>query len=169
MTQIRKTIQVDAPREEVFTLLTDLDRLPDWSAITLATHDAPAQPTSKGNTFRQSLRVVGRQLDTDWTATELDRPRHVAYEAKGPAGARLRMAQSVEVASDGCRVSFEVDYELPGGAVGGPRVPAHRAAQRARGRAQPAEPGDRRAPVALSPPSPRATSHPACALHSPRH
>jgi hypothetical protein len=101
------------------TLLTDLDRLPDWSTITIARHDAPAQPISKGDTFRQSLRVVGRQLDTDWTVIELDRPRHVAYEATGPAGARLRMAQSVEAGSDGCRVSFEVDYELPGGAVGG--------------------------------------------------
>jgi uncharacterized membrane protein len=119
MTQIRKTIEVDAPQEDVFTLLTDLDQLPDWSTITVATHDAPAQPISKGDTFRQSLRVVGRQLDTDWTVTELDRPRHVAYEAKGPAGARLRMAQTVESADNGCRVSFEVDYELPGGAVGG--------------------------------------------------
>jgi uncharacterized membrane protein len=119
MTQIRKTVEVDAPQEEVFTLLIDLDRLPDWSTITVATHEAPAQPISKGDTVRQSLRVVGRQLDTDWSVTELGRPRHVGYEAKGPAEARLRMAQSVEPAGDGCRVSFEVDYELPGGAVGG--------------------------------------------------
>jgi carbon monoxide dehydrogenase subunit G len=118
MTEIRKTIDVNVPQEEVFTLLTDLDRLPDWSTITVATHDAPAQPISKGDTFRQSLRVVGRQLDTDWTVTELDRPRHVAHEAKGPAGARLRMAQTVEPSGGGCRVSFEVDYELPGGGVG---------------------------------------------------
>jgi hypothetical protein len=70
MTQIRQTIDVDARQEDVFTVLTDLDRLPDWSTITVATRDAPAQPLSKGDTFRQSLRVVGRQLDNDWTVTD---------------------------------------------------------------------------------------------------
>ena len=50
--------------------------------------------------------------------TELDRPRHVAYEATGPGGAWLRMAQTVEPAASGSTVSFEVDYELPGGVVG---------------------------------------------------
>jgi uncharacterized membrane protein len=123
MTEIRKSTDIEASPEDVFTLLTDLDRLPDWSTITVTTHDAPDQPLSKGDTFRQTLRVMGRQLDTDWTVTELDRPRHVAYEAKGPAGAALRMAQTVEASGDGSRVSFELDYELPGGAVGGLAAP----------------------------------------------
>ncbi len=118
MTQIRKTTEVDAAQDHVFSLLTDLDRLPDWSTITVATHDAPSQPLRTGDTFRQSLRIVGRSIDTDWTVTELDRPRHVAYEAKGPAGAWLRMAQTVESTGDGSTVSFEVDYELPGGVIG---------------------------------------------------
>lgn len=118
MTQIRKTTEVNADQEHVFSLLTDLDRLPDWSTITVATHDAPSKPLHKGDTFRQSLRVVGRAIDTEWTVTELQRPRHVAYEATGPAGARLRMAQTVEPSGAGSTVSVEVDYELPGGAVG---------------------------------------------------
>ena len=119
MTEIHKSTDVNASPEDVFTLLTDLDRLPDWSTITVATHGAPNQPISKGDTFRQTLRVIGRELDTEWTVTELDRPRHVAYEATGPAGTRLRMAQTVEASGDGSRVSFELDYDLPGGAVGG--------------------------------------------------
>ncbi len=123
MTEIRKSTDVNASPEDLFTLLADLDRLPDWSTITVATHDAPDQPLAKGNTFRQTLRIMGRQLETDWTITELDRPRHVAYEAKGPAGATLRMAQTVEASGNGSRVSFEVDYELPGGAVGGLAAP----------------------------------------------
>jgi carbon monoxide dehydrogenase subunit G len=124
MTEIRKSTDINASPDDVFTLLADLDRLPDWSTITVATHDAPDQPLSKGNTFRQTLRVMGRQLETDWTVTELDRPRHVAYEAKGPAGAAaLRMAQTVEPSGNGSQVSFELDYELTGGAVGGLAAP----------------------------------------------
>ncbi len=119
MTKISHSIRVQAPQDDVFTLLTDLDRLPDWSTITVTTQGAPTQPINKGDTFQQSLRVVGRQIDTDWTVTELDRPRHVAYEAKGRGGAQLRMAQTVEPSGEGCTVSFEIDYDLPGGVAGG--------------------------------------------------
>jgi uncharacterized membrane protein len=123
MTEIRKSIDIHASPEDVFSLLADLDRLPDWSTITVVTHDDPDQPLAKGSAFRQTLRIMGRQLETDWTITELDRPRHVAYEATGPAGATLRMAQTVEASRNGSQVSFEVDYELPGGAVGGLAAP----------------------------------------------
>jgi uncharacterized membrane protein len=118
MAQIRKTIEVDAAQDGIFSLLTDLDRLPDWSTITVATHDAPSQPLHTGDTFRQSLRIIGRSIDTEWTVTELDRPRHVAYQATGPGGAWLRMAQTVESAGDGSTVTFEIDYEVPGGVLG---------------------------------------------------
>jgi carbon monoxide dehydrogenase subunit G len=118
MAQIRKTIEVDAAQDGAFSLLTDLDRLPDWSTITVATHDGPDQPLHTGDTFRQSLRIIGRPIDTEWTVTELDRHRHVAYEATGPAGARLRMAQTVDSTGVGSTVSFEVDYELSGSVFG---------------------------------------------------
>jgi uncharacterized protein YndB with AHSA1/START domain len=119
MIAIRKSADVNTSPEQVFTLLTDLDRLPEWSTVTVATHDAPSGELRQGDTFRQTLRVVGKQIDAQWTVTELDRPRHVAYEATGPAGAWLRMAQTVESSSEGSRVSVEIDYELPGGAIGG--------------------------------------------------
>ncbi len=118
MTEIRRTIEINASPEEVFTVLTDLDRLPDWSTITVATHDVPAARLSKDDRFRQSLRVVGRQIDAQWTVTALDRPRHVAYEATGPRGAHLRMSQTVTGDRGRSTVSFEIDYELPGGVVG---------------------------------------------------
>jgi hypothetical protein len=100
------------------SVLTDLDRLPDWSTITVAIHDAASQPLGEGTPAPQSLRILGRSLQTEWTVTELDGPRHVAYEAKAPAGAWLRMARTVESAGDGSTVSFEVNYDLPGGVIG---------------------------------------------------
>ena len=119
MSEIRKSAGVNASPEQVFALLTDLDRLPEWSTVTVATQDAPSGELRQGDTFRQTLRVVGKQIDAEWTVTELDRPRHIAYEAKGPAGAWLRMAQTVQPSGGGSRVSVEIDYELPGGAIGG--------------------------------------------------
>jgi uncharacterized protein YndB with AHSA1/START domain len=115
MAHIERTIDIAAPPEEVFGVLTDLDRLPDWSTITVATHDAPDGHLDVGDTFRQTLRILGRNLDCDWKVTDVDRPNHVAYEATAPGGGQLRMAQHVRADGDGSRVELDLDYELPGG------------------------------------------------------
>jgi hypothetical protein len=46
----------------VFALLTDLGRLPEWSTVTVATSDAPSGELRQGDRFRQTLRVVGKQM-----------------------------------------------------------------------------------------------------------
>lgn len=118
MSQVRKELAIDASAETVFSLLTDLSRLPDWSTITLETHDPTSGPLKKGDTFRQTLRVLGRKMETEWRVTELDVPRHVAYQATGPAGAQLEMRQTVKDVEGGATVAFDVEYQLPGGLIG---------------------------------------------------
>jgi uncharacterized protein YndB with AHSA1/START domain len=118
MAHIERTINIDATPEEVFAILTDLDRLPEWSTITVATHDAPEDHLQVGATFRQTLRVLGRNVDCDWRVTEVDRPRKVAYDATAPGGGQLRMAQQVHEDGTGSRVELDLDYELPGGFLG---------------------------------------------------
>lgn len=118
MAHIEHTTEIDAAPEAVFDVLTDLDRLPDWSTVTVSTHDAPPKPLSAGQTFRQTLRVLGRNLDVDWEVKEVQRPNRLAYEATAPGGGRLRMTQQVRQAGDGSRVELDIDYDLPGGFVG---------------------------------------------------
>jgi uncharacterized membrane protein len=117
MTEIKRTIEIGARPDAVFNLLTDLDRLPDWSTITVTTHDTPDKPLQAGQTFQQTLRVLGRSLDTEWHVDDIA-PNRVAYSATAPGGGRLRMAQTVEGAGDGSRVEFELDYDLPGAFLG---------------------------------------------------
>jgi uncharacterized protein YndB with AHSA1/START domain len=116
--RIERNVDVDASREAVFEVLTDLDLLSAWSTITVSTDDAPSQPISEGDTFRQTLRVLGRNLKTTWTVTELRRPEKVAYTAQTQDGGTLRMAQTVSDDDGRSRVAVELDYELPGGVVG---------------------------------------------------
>lgn len=118
MSQVRREIEIDASAETVFGLLTDLSRLPDWSTITLEAHDPTPSPLKKGDTFRQTLRILGRRMETEWLVTELDAPHHVAYQATGPAGAQLEMRQTVKATGAGSTVAFDVEYQLPGGFIG---------------------------------------------------
>lgn len=118
MARIEREIQIERPPDEVFALLTDPDRLPDWATVVVKTRDISDRPLRNGCTFRQTIRVLGRELETDWRVEELEPPRHVAYAASGAIGGTLTMRQNVEPADGGSRVSLELDYELPGGWLG---------------------------------------------------
>jgi uncharacterized membrane protein len=116
--RIERSIRIDAPLEEVFDVLTDLDRLPDWATTVVENHDVPDGPLRPGQRFRQTVRVAGRNLESDWVVRSVDRPRQVGYEATAPGGGELRMIQRVTSDGDGSRVELELDYQLPGGLLG---------------------------------------------------
>ncbi len=118
MTKIDRSTDINASAVEVFDVLTNLDRLPTWSTITVETHGRPRQPIEKGDAFRQTLRVLGRNLDSTWRVVELQRPHKVAYETEASGGGTLRMVQTVHDLPGGARVDVELDYELPGGFLG---------------------------------------------------
>lgn len=118
MTRIERSIEINRQPEEVFDLLTNLDRLPDWATIVVETRDVPDQPIHNGSTFRQTIRVAGRNLECNWRVAELERPRHVAYESTAPGGGQLAMKQTVIAAGGGSRVELELDYDVPGGLLG---------------------------------------------------
>ncbi len=118
MAKLDKSIEVDAPPKQVFEALTDLDLLPVWSTITVETHGTPRKPIDEGDTFTQTLRVLGRNLECTWEVTRFQRPKLVAYSSEAPGGGMLRMVQAVEQTGGGSRVEVELDYELPGGLVG---------------------------------------------------
>ncbi|MBW3613832.1 MAG: SRPBCC family protein [Actinobacteria bacterium] len=118
MAHIERSIEIEASPEGVFKVLTDLDRLPDWSTVTVTTHEVPDGELKVGTEFRQTLRVLGRNIDCDWRVTELDAPNRIAYEATAPGGGQLRMAQQVRGEGGRSRVELDLDYELPGGLAG---------------------------------------------------
>ncbi len=118
MAQITREIDVRATPETVFALLTDLDRLPAWGTIVVATRDVSELPLTLGCTFRQTIRVLGQEFESGWRVTELELGRTIAYEASAPGGGSLTMRQTVVPAGRGSRVRFEIDYVLPGGWLG---------------------------------------------------
>jgi uncharacterized membrane protein len=118
MARVERQIEVDRTPEEVFELLIDLDRLPEWATMVLENHDTPQKPLRAGQKFGQTIRIAGRNLTTQWEVSELEAGRRVAYRATGPAGASLEMHQRIAPRDGGSRVELEIDYDLPGGALG---------------------------------------------------
>jgi uncharacterized protein YndB with AHSA1/START domain len=118
MAHIERQVDIARRPAEVFALLTDLDRLPEWASMVVGTRDVSHTPLRTGCTFRQTLRIMGRDLESEWRVSALDPPHHVAYEAAAPGGGTLTMRQTVAQGDAGSRVALEIDYELPGGWLG---------------------------------------------------
>ncbi|MDP8929833.1 MAG: SRPBCC family protein [Actinomycetota bacterium] len=118
MARIQHSVEIERPPQEVFEVLTDLDRLPLWATMVVENHDLPDAPLRSGDSFRQTVRVAGVNLDTEWTVLEIEPPRQVRYEARAAGGGRLHMVQRVTEAGAGSRLEVDVDYDLPGGFLG---------------------------------------------------
>ncbi len=117
MTTIERRIEIQAPPNEVFKELIDLHRLDRWSTIT-ESHDGPTTTLKTGDEFKQTIRVAGMKLPTEWRCVECDPPNLVAYQATAPGGGRLNMRQTVVPTGSASRVELTVDYDLPGGFLG---------------------------------------------------
>lgn len=118
MTHISRQTRVAASPDKVFALLSDLDRLPEWATIVVDTSEVSERPLASGCTFRQTVRIMGQELETTWRVTELEPGRTIAYAATSPLGGRLEMTQTVSPHEEGSNVELELDYDLPGGWLG---------------------------------------------------
>jgi uncharacterized protein YndB with AHSA1/START domain len=104
---------VSSPASDVFGLLTDIDRLPEWNSIIVKVVERP-ETLSPGSEWVVQLKAMGNSWPSRSTIEEHDPHGHVfAYRSctddGNPSYARWRWA--VEPAADGgSRVS--VSWEL---------------------------------------------------------
>jgi len=120
MAHIARTIEIARPPEEIFDYITDLDRLTEWATMVKETRDLGDRPIKQGTTFSQTIKAAGSvDIDCDWHVKQLQRPRHVHYEATAPDGGQMQMSQTIMPLDGGrSKVEIDLDYEVPGGILG---------------------------------------------------
>ena len=120
MAHIARTIEIARPPEEIFDYITDLDRLTEWATMVKETRDLGDRPIKQGTTFSQTIKAAGSvDIDCDWHVKQLQRPRHVHYEATAPDGGQMQMSQTIMPLDGGrSKVEIDLDYEVPGGVLG---------------------------------------------------
>ena len=117
MAKVKRDIEIQVSPEVAFEALTNWSRLTEWSTVTQS-HDGPDRGSGVGEEFDQQLRIAGLPLQTHWRVVEFDPPRSLAYEVTAMAAGRMTLRQQVAPSDQGCRVEFDVDYDLPGGFLG---------------------------------------------------
>ena len=118
MTLVTATIDIDAPREEVFETTLDPARLKEWVTIHRKVHDADGGTPREGYEMEQTLCLRGVNFKVRWKLTQFEKGRSATWEGRGPAHSYARTAYKLSDKGEGTHFEYENEFKAPGGFLG---------------------------------------------------
>lgn len=118
MSYIVREVVVSCPPTRVFELLSDVERLPEFSDMTVEVKNGPGHPLEAGDRFDQVVKVLGVEFDTEWEVTEVEANTLIRIEGRSSSNGRASLTERITPEGDGARVRLEVDYDPPLGILG---------------------------------------------------
>lgn len=118
MSEVRATIDIDAPPEEVFEAAMAPDRTPDWVTIVVRVEGHDSGELREGYKMRQRLCLRGVPFTVEWELTKYDAPRFARWEGKGPARSKAITENRLEAQGDGTRFNYSNEFKTPFGPLG---------------------------------------------------
>jgi ligand-binding SRPBCC domain-containing protein len=118
MGHLTRSTTVTCPPERVFEVLSNVDRLSEFSEMTVAIRNSPGRPLQTGDRFEQVVKVLGKELESEWTVLEVQAPSLLRLEGSAPAGARATLIERLTPDGGGTHVELDVDYDMPLGVLG---------------------------------------------------
>ncbi len=119
MSEVRASIDIDAPPERVYDLMLDADRLHEWVTIHRKVNRVDEGKPRMGFEMDQTLSLRHANFKVHWTLTEADRPYAATWEGHGPAGSYARTSYRLKDLDGGrTRFEYENEFKAPGGLLG---------------------------------------------------
>jgi hypothetical protein len=118
MPTLTDSVEIDASAADAWEVLRDVSILPELSPSTVAVEvDGPL--VRVGQTFRQTVRLIGRSWTSTWTVTDLEVSRRLGVDGSLVPGVAYRLVEELTPLNPSrCRLRVEARYELPMGALG---------------------------------------------------
>lgn len=102
------TVNIDAPPEKVFAVLSDVERWPEWTSTMTSLRRAESGRFAVGST---ALIRQPRLRPAVWQVTEFEDKRNFTWTTRSP-GLRMTAGHSIEPLGAGSRVTLS--FELSG-------------------------------------------------------
>jgi uncharacterized membrane protein len=119
MGHILQTGHVDASPDRAFALALDAARIPEWNSSVIEVKEVTGSLDQVGSSYVSVLKLGGRRLEGRWEVSRVEAPRLLEFTGSAPGGGRATATNRFESAGDGTDLTIEIEYELPGGFVGG--------------------------------------------------
>jgi hypothetical protein len=118
MTSIRRQISIACSPARVFEVLGDVERLAEFSHMTVRVEHGPGRAVQVGDRFNQVVKVLHLELDTEWEVTEVIADELIRVEGRSTANGAATVTQRIAAQGDGSSVTFDVEYDPPLGILG---------------------------------------------------
>ncbi len=119
MSEVRTSIEIDAPPEVVFDIALDPQRLGDWVTIHRELLSADSGPPRAGMEMQQRMSLRGAAFKVSWELVACERPLHAEWKGRGPARSKAETEYTLEALPDGgTRFSYRNDFKAPLGPLG---------------------------------------------------
>src|SRR5260370_41068534 len=92
--QISQTIDINAPPERVWAVMTEVERWPDWTESMKSVERLEEGPPALGSTA--NLRTRRPPTATLWTVTELTPERSFSWESTNSAGGKATATHALQ-------------------------------------------------------------------------
>ena len=115
---VSQSIEIEAPIEEVWTLVMDPDRLGEWVTIHDSVSDVPKGDLKKGSKFKQEMKLKKVPLKVRWEVVECDAPKQAKWTGTAAAGAKAQIDYELSESDGVTTFKYENQFELPAGKVG---------------------------------------------------
>jgi uncharacterized membrane protein len=116
MARVLKSIRIDAPREHVFALATDVSRQPDWTTFVKEGVITSGDGKSAGTTDRTIVRVGPRATKAENVWTEYATGE--VFARRATSGLEMEEKLTFKPAGNGTEVQWMVVYKPPFGLLG---------------------------------------------------
>ena len=119
MGRISRGIDIAAPLELCWELNADASRLTEWNPSVLEVRDVTGRLDRVGTAYTGVIGAMGQRFPGRNRVVRVEPLRLVETEGTGVAGTKARVRVTFGRRGDGTRVIVTIDYELPGGVLGG--------------------------------------------------
>lgn len=108
----RSEILIAAPAEEIWALISDLERGPEWSAVTLECQITSEARSGLGCTYRTATKFAASKITTEHEIAEWVPPRRMV--SKVIKGAQSTFTQTCEAQGEGTVLTMTNEFVAPG-------------------------------------------------------